>query len=187
MDDRVPRHADARAKPVRAFFAIWPDVAARERLTTLASEVARSAGGRATAAAKAHITVAFVGSVASERVDALRDAGDEATRGACGFELSLERIGGAHGGELVWLAPERLPTELAALHASLDAALRRHRFAIERREFRPHVTLARRCARRAQIAAVEPIGWRVTRLALMQSTSAASGSEYRELAGWPLS
>lgn len=186
MDDRLPPSAAARPKSLRVFFAIWPDAAARERLLALATEVARAGGGRAPAASNLHITVTFVGSVPSERVGALRVAGNEATREAQGFDLALERIGGAHGGELVWLAPAHLPTDLVVLHAGLEAALQRQRVATERREFRPHVTLARRCARRAHVAPIEPIRWRVTRLALMQSTTAPSGSEYGELGSWAL-
>jgi 2'-5' RNA ligase len=116
----------------------------------------------------------------------LRAAANEATREAQGFDLALEHIGGAHGGELVWLAPAHLPPNLVELHANLDAALRRQGFATERREFRPHLTLARRCVRRAHVAPIKPIPWRVTRLALMRSTTAPAGSEYVELVGWPL-
>jgi len=52
--------------------------------------------------------------------------------------------------------------------------------------FRPHVTLARHCARAAHHGAVEPVRWTVERLALVESMLAPGGSRYREVAGWAL-
>jgi 2'-5' RNA ligase len=52
--------------------------------------------------------------------------------------------------------------------------------------FRPHLTLARHCARAAHRGAVRPIGWQVARLSLVESTLAPGGSRYREVAGWAL-
>jgi 2'-5' RNA ligase len=178
--------AGVPSRSLRVFFALWPDAAARERLAALAAAVAHERGGRAVAAANLHVTLAFVGSVAAGRVDALCDAGEGAARPAHAIDVSLERLGGAHDGELVWLAPRSVPAELLALHERLDAELRNRSFPVEPRAFRPHVTLARRCVRRGARAAVEPIAWRATRVALMVSATLAGGSEYRELAAWRL-
>jgi 2'-5' RNA ligase len=52
--------------------------------------------------------------------------------------------------------------------------------------FRPHLTLARHCARAAHRGAVQPVHWAVERLSLVESTLAAGGSRYREVAGWAL-
>jgi 2'-5' RNA ligase len=175
-----------RAKSLRLFFAIWPDAKAAARLAALAHDVAHSAGGRAVAPDNLHVTVAFVGSVAAERVESLRAAAGEATVGARAFDLSLEHMGGAHGGELVWIAPASLPAEFVSLHAALDRALAQRGFATEQRAFRPHVTLARRCARRSQQPDVEPIAWRLDELTLMSSITRAEGSDYRRLASWSL-
>jgi len=180
------RDSSARQRSLRAFFALWPDERARVRLARLAVDVAREANGRATPARNLHVTLAFVGAVSPQRVDALCEAGAQAVRGIGAIDVSLERVGGAHGGELVWLAPAALPRELVELHETLDALLAERGFATEAREFRPHVTLARRCARRVRLPAIAPIGWRVTRVALMASTTGADGSEYRELAGFML-
>jgi 2'-5' RNA ligase len=186
MDDRVPSKGEGRPRSLRVFFAIWPDAMARERMAVLAADVARTGGGRAVDARNLHITVAFVGAVAADRADALRIAGADATRCASAFDIALERLGGARDGELVWLAPVQVPAPLVALHTQLDAALQQQRFATERRQFRPHLTLARRCTRNVPHVPVEPITWHVTHLALIASTTASAGSEYRELAQWRL-
>ncbi len=187
MDSNAPqRGASARQKSLRVFFALWPDARARERLAELAVDVAREGKGRAIPARNLHVTLSFIGSTAPERVDALCEAGVLASREIGAIDVSLERLGGAHNGELVWVAPVALARELIALHEKLDALLGERGFATESREFRPHVTLARRCARRVRLPPIAPIAWRVTCVALMASTTGADGSDYRELAGFPL-
>ena len=187
MDQRASRgESGARPKSLRLFFALWPDAAARVRLAAMATDVARAGGGRAVAPDNLHVTIAFVGAVVPQRVEALREAGTQAANGVRAIDVSLEQLGGAHGGDLVWLAPASLPDELIRLHQRLGAALDARAFAVEQRAFRPHVTLARRCVRPVQRAVLDAVAWRIDRLTLMASTTRAGGSEYRELAGWPL-
>jgi 2'-5' RNA ligase len=181
-----PRDSTLHQKSLRVFFALWPDELARERLAALATSVAREGGGRAIPARNLHVTLAFIGAVSPQRVDALAEAGTLCVREIGAIDMSLARIGGAHNGELVWLAPALLPRELVVLHERLDALLAERGLPVEAREFRPHVTLARRCARRVRPPTIEPIVWRVTRVALMSSTTGADGSEYRELAAFDL-
>ena len=93
-----------------------------------------------------HVTVAFVGDVASVRLFALREAGSDAARASRAFELTLDRIGGAAHG-IAWLAPNAAPAELHELRDALVERLDEAGFPTERRAFRPHVTLARNCPR----------------------------------------
>lgn len=132
-----------------------------------------------------HLTLAFLGAVAAERLDALERIGRDAAAGVAPFELSLERVGGTGFG-IAWLSPDGVPPSLAALHAALAAGIVREGFPIERRMFRPHLTLARHCARAVHRGAVQPVRWTVERLALVESTLAAGGSRYRNLREWPL-
>jgi 2'-5' RNA ligase len=78
------------------------------------------------------------------------------------------------------------PPELAQLARDLADALSAHDFAIERRTFSPHVTLARRCRAPKVATIAAPITWTVTRLVLNASEQAAGGPDYREVAAWPL-
>jgi len=169
----------------RLFFALWPDARARARLARLAAEVAHHAQGRAPHGESLHVTVAFLGSVAAERLPGVLRAGEVAGRCADPFELALERMGGTAYG-IAWLAPGDIPEPLRALHAALAEALASAGFPRERRMFRPHVTLARDCVRAAQRGAIVPIGWTAERLALVASTPASGGSSYRDVASWPL-
>jgi len=169
----------------RLFFALWPDARARARLARLAAEVAHHAQGRAPRAESLHVTVAFLGPVAAERLPGVLRAGEAAVAGVDPFDLVLERMGGTAYG-IAWLAPDAVPEPLRTLHERLAAALEMAGFPRERRMFRPHVTLARDCARAAQRGAIAPISWTTRRLALVASTPAAGGSRYRDVASWPL-
>lgn len=131
-----------------------------------------------------HVTLAFLGNVPHERLDALIDIGALCARDARAFTLTLDRIGGTSKG-IAWLAPGMIPAELASLHEALVARLGEAGFPVERRRFRPHVTLARRCTAPARRRDVEPIAWTVDRLALVASTPAPGGSRYADTAAWP--
>ena len=180
-----PEPGAAAAPTHRVFFALWPDAPARAMLVRLSHEVAHHAHGKAPREDNLHLTLAFVGAVADERLAALERIGGEAAAGVAPFELALERVGGTGYG-IAWLSPDGVPTPLAALRAALTGGLSRAGFAIERRMFRPHLTLARHCVRAAQRGPVVPVRWTVERLALVESTLAAGGSHYRDVASWPL-
>ncbi len=171
---------------LRLFFALWPDAMSRAALARLALEVAHEAQGRAPRSENLHVTLAFVGEVSWARADALLAVGRSVAALAAPFPLALDRVGGTARG-LAWLAPLSLPERLQRLERSLSEALVASGFALQQRRFRPHVTLARDCARTARRGGVTPIEWQVAHLSLVASTLARGGSEYRDLDRWPLS
>jgi 2'-5' RNA ligase len=61
----------AAAATHRLFFALWPDAPARAALVRLAHEIAHHGHGKAPREDNLHITLAFLGPVAAERVGAL--------------------------------------------------------------------------------------------------------------------
>jgi 2'-5' RNA ligase len=167
------------------FFALWPDARSRESLHALAMDVATQRGGRAPHGRNLHVTLAFVGDVAACGIPLLERLG-KACAGACpAFDLSLDALGGTSQG-IAWVAPRNVPAPLESLHASLVAALSAEGFAIERRRFRPHATLARKCTGPVMRRVVGPIAWRVNRLALVASTPGQGSSSYADIASWPL-
>jgi 2'-5' RNA ligase len=171
---------------VRVFFAVWPDAAARDALAKLANEVAAEAGGRAPALANLHLTLAFVGEVAEERVAALCAIGLEAASGVPAFDLSLDRVGAFRGSGIAWAGASSVPAGLAQLVSQLNDALTAQGFPADPRPFHAHVTLARRCRRAADFGIAAPIAWRVGRLTLNASEALPAGPRYRALADWLL-
>jgi 2'-5' RNA ligase len=169
---------------VRAFFALWPDAAARDAVATLAREVAAETGGRAPVAENIHLTLAFLGDVPRVRIAVLQAMGAAAAGMVPAFELSLDRVGTFRGSGIAWIGASDVPTDLARLVAELNAALSGEGFAIDSRAFQAHVTLARRCRKGSRVAIVTPIAWPVTRLVLNASDLGSGGPRYRELGGW---
>jgi len=174
----------AKHHPERVFFALWPNATARERIAALAHEVVGKAGGRAPRPENIHLTVAFVGNVASDRQAKLKRIGAAAAGSVPPFTLELDRLGTFHHEGIAWLGADILPPALEDLVFALRQGLAAEVFPVERRLYRAHVTLARRCGAVATTR-IAPIAWRVDRLTLNASLLRPSGSLYRELAAWP--
>lgn len=174
----------SKEKSPRAFFALWPDVAARAQLAALAREVALESGGRPTAPDLIHLTLVFVGEQPATRVDTLCHlaGGIRAPR----FVLEFDEIGGFRRAGITWLGSAAPPAELTALHHNLARALQPRGFPVDERPYAPHLTLARRSTTLIDRRLSQPIRWRVTSFALMASELARGGPVYRTIAEWPL-
>ena len=174
----------SKEKSPRAFFALWPDVAARTQLAGLAREAALESGGRPTAPDLIHLTLAFVGAQPAIRVDTLRHLAGGIQAPA--FVLEFDEIGGFRRTGITWLGSTAPPAELTALHDDLARALQSRGFPVEERPYTPHLTLARRSTTLIGRRLSQPIRWRVTSFALMASELARGGPVYRTVAEWPL-
>ena len=175
------------ATTLRVFFALWPDAAAREVMAALARDVVGRVGGRMPSEDNLHLTLAFVGDVAKERVTALERIGEAAAHGTAPFTLVLDQIGGFHDAGIAWLGTDAVPANLTHLVQRLNEGLAAQRFRVDRRPFAAHVTLVRKCRRPPTDAAIAPTAWPVEQIALNASDMRPAGSSYRELATWPLS
>ncbi len=171
---------------VRLFYALSPDAAARDAIAVLARDVARRSGGRAPRPENAHLTLAFLGDVAPDRVDALAVIGAAAARAVAPFALTLDRLGGFRDGGIAWLGAERAPAPLAELARRLGEGLAADGFRVERRPFAAHVTLARKCRAPPKRERVAAVTWHVDALSLVASQPAAGGSRYHTLTEWTL-
>jgi len=178
--------ADRLAPSLRVFFALWPDANARERLAAAALDVAAQTKGVAPPAANLHVTLAFIGDVAPERIGALCGIGASVAASAAPFVLALDCAGTFRGTGIAWAGASSLPSSLVELALDLAAGLLAEGFPVEQRAFTPHVTLARRARTPSLARLPAPIAWKVTRFALDASESGRYGTRYRELAAWPL-
>ncbi|MDU9412076.1 RNA 2',3'-cyclic phosphodiesterase [Pseudomonas sp. zfem005] len=166
--------------PLRLFFALpCPEPLATS--IALWREAARCEG-KAVATRNLHLTLAFLGQqprgcVAELKAIAENLAGEP-------FTLRLDQLRCWHNG-LLHLAPDHPPPALLALAANLQDGLRAAGFAIERRPFHPHLTLARHCPHLPG-AAAPTFDWPVNQFALFASENTASGAHYRALGNWPL-
>ena len=163
---------------MRLFFALVPDDDVRAAFARRAVDMVRAVGGRAVPEANLHATVVFIGNAGAGEREALRGVLRRLPRDA--FTLELDRIGAWRAARVGWIGTSRTPPALAALHAQIAADATTLGHAMEARPYRPHVTLVRRPARPLPEAGVEPIAWRVRRVALMRSESADGGVRYIE-------
>jgi len=162
----------------RLFFALWPDAAARASLERLAQEASRRTGGRPVAAARLHLTLAFLGEVDPARIPALARASGGVDAEA--FDLSLDRLGAFARARVAWAGCERPPAGLVAMQAQLERRVRDAGFATDDRPFAAHLTLARHVRACLPPERIVPVTWRVASFALVESVPGECA--YRTLA-----
>lgn len=160
---------------MRIFFAVWPPAATAHALADWAHGAQRLTGGKATAADKIHLTLAFLGEADPQRaVAAARRVVAKA------HALPIEQARYWRENNIVWAGPRETPPALTALFESLSGQLFRAEFILERRAFAAHVTLIRK-ARRAKLPPLPAVGWPVNEFVLVRSSLSALGSTYEPL------
>ncbi len=168
----------------RLFFALWPDSRVRRRLAAASRPLLAAAKCRPIADSRLHVTLAFLGGIPEDRMDAVRAAGD-AVAGQR-FGLRLNRWGWWRQSKILMLFPTAPPPALGELVAELRDALGDEGLPVERRRFRPHLTLARKCVSVRFRGPVEAVDWPVTGFALVESEFHSAGARYNLLHDWPL-
>ena len=102
---------------MRLFFALWPSRAAAERLASAATDAAARLGGRPTRLETLHLTLAFLGEVADERVPGLLALATNLP--AAPFELRIDQPGYWRRNCLFWAGCSNVPAPLDTLAAEL--------------------------------------------------------------------
>lgn len=173
---------------LRLFFALWPNAALAKRLAALAQEIAARNGGRATREETIHLTLAFLGNVPAERLEALHRLASGIRAPA--FELILDRLEYWRHNRLAWAGTSGPPAELTDLVCELHAGLRDGGFSFDdgKRAFTPHVTLVRRLPERQSFVLPEISGmtWPCDDFRLVVSHLGGQGSAYETLGRYRL-
>jgi RNA 2',3'-cyclic 3'-phosphodiesterase len=166
---------------MRLFLALWPSERVRGALAEVGASLARRAAGKPVPAAKIHLTLAFLGEVAPDRLDAVLEAAAQARPPR--FDLILDGVGSFRAARVAWAGCGQMPADLARLHAALDGGLRARGFSLDERRFAAHVTLVRKIARDVPPAPMPPIRWRATQYVLVRSDTGLG--RYSVLKAWP--
>ncbi|MCX7891917.1 MAG: RNA 2',3'-cyclic phosphodiesterase [Burkholderiales bacterium] len=175
--------AGAAAKPLRLFFALWPDDRVRAKLAAYARAVHERTGGRVMSPEGLHLTIAFLGGVEASRLDPLGAAA--ASVRVRPFDWLLDEAGYWRHNRIVWVGASAVPAPLGLLVADLRAALQAGGFAFDPRPFVPHATLVRKAAAPRELPPLAPIAWHVERFVLVRSAPGAEGSRYEIAGSWP--
>lgn len=164
----------------RLFFALWPDDGTREALRRATRALVRHCGGRPVPARNFHLTLAFLGNVPDEQIDAVHAAGR-----ACALDpltLLLDRFGYFPAPQVLWLGPTAAPEALGRLAADLDRALAGAGLPADARPFHPHLTLARKVQSPPELRRPRPVEWPLAGFSLLESQTDSAGARYRVLA-----
>ena len=141
--------------------------------------------GRQVPASNFHITLCFLGSLNSVQLSGVTDAAGGLS--AAAFEMTLDTPGYFPGPRVFWIGPHEVPGPLAELAAALAKIARRSGIALERRPFRPHLTLLRKCQESAMAPLRPPnVLLQCDRFSLMESRSGRNGVHYTPLGNWKL-
>lgn len=169
---------------MRLFVAIELPRRVREALWNEARKLeGHWTGGRLMAPESYHITLSFLGQQPEHRLEAIASAMD---RCPCApFRAALGELGlfAQRGGGVLWRGV--WSPELSRLQSQLARQLEQAGFALEKRPFQPHITLARRVILNPGTAMaslpVSAQSFGVEEMVLMRSRLSQQGASYQEL------
>lgn len=159
----------------KLFFALWPTDELRAALVAASRSALRVCGGRAVPARHYHVTLAFLGEQPVEWTDRLAALASVAPPD---FELVLDHFGHWRGPRVLWIGPRRCPAGLVSLAAQIRAQLESLGISYDRRDFRPHLTLARKVTTLPELEAPVPVHWLVRAFVLVESVATPDGPVY---------
>jgi RNA 2',3'-cyclic 3'-phosphodiesterase len=161
----------------RYFFAVWPPAATAVALERWAKELE----GHVTAAAKIHLTLAFLGAVAPEKA-----IGAARRVRASAHALPVERAQYWKHNKIVWAGPHETPSGLKALVEALHLELSRAKYILEQRPFAAHITLLRSAPPPPrELPPLPRVEWPVSEFTLVRSANSAKGSVYEAVERFP--
>ena len=154
---------------MRLFIAINFNDETRTRLLTLRNELRlRSERGNFTAPGNLHLTLVFLGECNERQATSAREALDGLVFEH--FDVRIDRVGRFRrsGGD-IWWAGVQDNTVLSNLYHTLSSALAAEGFAVEKREYSPHITLGREVVADCLPWRIEPFGETIHSVDLMRS------------------
>ncbi len=175
---------DTKIKPIRVFFAIFPNEFVQKQLAHQAEILEPTCGGRKVRTQNFHLTLLFLGDVSTNRIAILQQTMKNIS--AKKFELSLDKICYWRRNQITYIRANQFPSELFFLVDSLKIALSEAGFLFDRYIYKPHVTLIRKATYSAEIDLPIPIKWEVNEWSLIQSKQTESGVDYIPLSQWNL-
>jgi 2'-5' RNA ligase len=169
---RAPRPACAPGRVHSLFLAALPEPVDAARLHAHARHVEEQLGfaGRALDADRLHVTLHALGAHAAEPPQAEVDRWCRAAAAVrlAPFDVVFDRVATFGGRDHPCVFTSTEDAGLLALHQALGIALANTGECIARQRIAPHMTLSWR-GRRIAETAIEPVRWRVSQLALIDS------------------
>ncbi|MCL6472495.1 MAG: RNA 2',3'-cyclic phosphodiesterase [Firmicutes bacterium] len=144
-----------------------------------------------------HLTLKFLGSTEDEKLDEIVNAIENAIKNFRKFYFSLDSVGGfpsSRKARVLWVGISHGSSELIELSKAIEESLAPLGFEIEKKPFKPHITLARiRIPTSIESAATQmpsgEISGRVVNvdgITIFQSRLKPTGAEYEAIRFIPL-
>jgi 2'-5' RNA ligase len=152
---------------VRLFTAINFNIETRSRLIAIRDELrSQSTGGNFSLDENLHLTLAFIGECSPKKTDIIKAILESVTFDP--FEATLQRLGTFSRGTLWWagLAEDK---PLMDLQREIEHGLIHSGFAMDERNYSPHITLGREVVTKIKPWAIEPFGETIKSIDLMKS------------------
>ena len=132
-----------------------------------------------------HVTLCFLGDIDSKQHDTLTQLLDQCS--LMSFSLVLDRLEYLPRNSIVWLGATETPGDLSDLVKALRQVAQRAGIKVDRKTYRPHITLFRNCTKHPDLSLTPPTlqhSW--SSFSLFKSTFSAEGVRYDRLHEWRL-
>jgi 2'-5' RNA ligase len=163
------------------FLALWPDETTKNTLDQHVQIITKETPCKPSLAENLHLTLAYLGTLTIEECATIQ----KFNCAVAPFELNLTKACHWSEQKLAYFSPES-SKPLTQLHAFLNQYLLSQGFKPERREFKPHITLARDYTHALETCVLQPMHWFIHELCLVQSIPYPSTSQYQIIKRTPL-
>ena len=171
----------------RLFLALWPDPAARSRLTATQQSFAHDPGlqhAKPVSTQNIHLTLHFLGDVAEASIAQLESC--LANVRAAPFSLNIDHWGYFPRPRVCWIGATQTPEALTSLLEQTAACVAGVVEGYRHRDFKAHITLFRKARHPLKIEAFDAWEWNVDRFVLVASQTRPEGAEYTVVREWRL-
>ena len=169
---------------MRVFFALWPDTAVRQSLLAAQAGLHAITGGRRMRPETLHMTLVFIGELATDRLPELLNAAGRVQ--APGFDIAFDRVECWRRNHIAHLGVSETPIALADLVGQLETALKALRIPFDQRPYTPHITLVRNADCTKENPASPSVTWPARDFVLVKTSLHPEGARYEQLGRWPL-
>ena len=167
----------------RLFFALWPGEETRKQIDHVARQF-KDQNIKQVKKSNLHITLEFLGEVSAEDQEALIEKINKLELEP--FEIELTKIGWWRKPQILWIGTMHIPKELTRLVKAIKKCVKKQGLKTDKREYQPHVTIARKVKEVVIPNKALHIPWQVNRFVLVVSKTNGNGSEYTVIKEWHL-
>lgn len=167
----------------RLFFALWPNDEIRTQLDNVAKQF-RKENIKLIKESNLHITLEFLGEVSDRDKEELIEKINKIHHEP--FDIKLTRVGWWRKPQILWIGTTHIQKPLLKLVKSIRKCVKQQGLKTDKREYKPHVTIARKVKQVFVPKETFHIDWHVESFVLVISKSTDNGVEYNVIKDWPL-